>query len=142
MSLAGFRILLVEDGPDNQRLICHILRKAGAIVEVAENGKVAVCMLTRDGTIDGELVFPQLFNLVISDIQMPEIDGYALAKILLAKGSRLPMMALTANAMSDDAQKCLNSGFSAYASKPIDKDNLIATCHVCGALQFKPRLTC
>ena len=134
MSLTGLRILLVEDGPDNQRLISYILRKAGATVEVAENGKVAVCMLTRDGTVDGELLFPQPFSLIVSDILMPEIDGYFLAKILLAKGSRLPMVALTANAMSDDAQKCLNSGFSAYTSKPIDKDKLIATCHACGSV--------
>ena len=132
MSLAGLQILLAEDGPDNQRLICHILRKAGATVDLAENGKVAIGMLTQGGTLDGELLFPQPFHLILSDIHMPEVDGYSLAKILLAKGSRLPMIALTAHAMSDELQKCLNAGFSAYASKPIDKDSLIAICHTWG----------
>lgn len=79
-----------------------------------------------------ELLFPQPFHLILSDIHMPEVDGYSLAKILLAKGSRLPMIALTAHAMSDELQKCLNAGFSAYASKPIDKDSLIAICHTWG----------
>jgi CheY-like chemotaxis protein len=124
--------LLAEDGPDNQRLISHILRKAGATVDLAENGKVAIGMLTRSGTIDGELLFPQPFDLILSDIHMPEVDGYSLAKILAAKGSRLPIVALTAHAMSDELQKCLNAGFNAYASKPIDKASLISICHTWG----------
>ena len=132
--LSGLRILLAEDGPDNQRLISHILQKAGAIVEIAENGQVAISKLTRDGTIDGELLRPQPFNLIVSDIQMPEIDGYSLAKILVAKGSRLPIIALTAHAMSDELQKCLNVGFDAYASKPIDSKSLIAICHTWGRI--------
>ncbi len=129
ISLSGLHILLAEDGPDNQRLICHILRKAGATVDLAENGKVAIGMLTQGGTLDGELLVPQPFHLIISDIHMPEVDGYSLAKILAAKGSRLPIIALTAHAMSDELQKCLNAGFNAYASKPIDKDSLIAICY-------------
>ena len=132
MALSGLRILLVEDGPDNQRLISFILRKAGAIVEVADNGKVAIELLTSDGTLDGELRLPEPYQLIVSDIQMPEIDGYSLARILAAKGSRLPIIALTAHAMSDELQNCLNSGFSAYASKPIDKESLIALCHTWG----------
>ena len=126
--LAGLHILLAEDGPDNQRLIGHILRKAGAIVEVAENGKIAIGKLTHNGTLDGELLAPLPFDLIISDINMPEIDGYSLARILQAKGLRLPIIALTADAMSDERQKCLNAGFSAYATKPIDKHSLIAVC--------------
>ena len=130
--LSGLRILLVEDGPDNQRLISFILRKAGANVEVASNGKIAIEMLTCDGTLDGDLQLPEPFQLIVSDIQMPEIDGYSLARILAAKGSRLPIIALTAHAMSDEVQNCLNSGFRAYASKPIDKESLIALCHTWG----------
>ena len=131
-SLSGLHILLAEDGPDNQRLICHILRKAGATVDLAENGKVAIGMLTRGGTMDGELLFPQPFDLILSDIHMPEVDGYSLAKILAAKGSCLPIIALTAHAMSDELQKCLNAGFKAYASKPIDKASLISICQTWG----------
>jgi PAS domain S-box-containing protein len=133
MPLAGLRILLAEDGPDNQRLIGHILRKAGAIVEVAANGKLAIAQLTQSGTVEGELSSPSSFNLIISDIHMPEIDGYSLARILRAKGFRLPIIALTAHAMSDERQRCLNAGFSAYASKPIDKERLIAVCHEWGS---------
>jgi CheY-like chemotaxis protein len=132
MALSGLRILLAEDGPDNQRLISFILRKAGAIVEVAANGKIAIELLTTDGTLDGDLQLPEPFQLIVSDIQMPEIDGYSLARILAAKGSRVPIIALTAHAMSDELQNCLNSGFSAYASKPIDKESLIALCHTWG----------
>ncbi|MCU0720445.1 MAG: PAS domain-containing protein [Pirellula sp.] len=130
--LAGLNILLAEDGPDNQRLIGHILRKAGALVEVAENGKLAIGKLTNSGTLDGELLAPLPFHLIISDINMPEIDGYSLARILQAKGLRLPIIALTADAMSDERQKCLNAGFSAYATKPIDKHSLIAACRAWG----------
>jgi len=132
MALSGLRILLAEDGPDNQRLISYVLRKAGAYVEVADSGKIAIEKLTCDGTLDGNLQIPEPFQLIISDIQMPEIDGYSLARILAVKGSRLPIIALTAHAMSDELQNCLNSGFSAYASKPIDKESLIALCHTWG----------
>ena len=67
---------------------------------------------------------------------MPEIDGYSLAKILVAKGSRLPIIALTAHAMSDELQKCLNVGFDAYASKPIDSESLVAICHTWGKIEI------
>ena len=138
LPLTGLHILLVEDGPDNQRLISHILRKAGAIVDVADNGKIAACILTDDGTMDGKLNPSLPFNLIISDIQMPELDGYSLARFMVSKGSRVPIIALTADAMSDEKQKCLSAGFHDYASKPIDKDGLIAMCLTWGTIKMGP----
>ena len=126
--LNGMRILLAEDGTDNQRLISHVLRKAGAHVRIVENGRLAVESLTVDGTLDGELLDPPPVDLLLSDMQMPEMDGYAATRLLRAKGCSLPIVALTANAMAGDADKCIQAGCDEYESKPIDKDKLIATC--------------
>jgi PAS domain S-box-containing protein len=128
MPLAGMRLLLAEDGPDNQRLIAHILRKNGAEVQVAENGKIAIEMLTIDGTIEGILRSPSPFDVMISDMQMPVLDGYSTVRLLRSKGGKMPIIALTANAMSSDVEKCMEAGCNAYASKPIDKAILISLC--------------
>jgi PAS domain S-box-containing protein len=116
------RILLAEDGPDNQRLISHHLRRAGADVTVAENGAVALAAVI-EAEQEGEP-----FALLVSDMQMPEMDGYSLARTLRARGVRVPIVALTAHAMSDDRARCLAAGCDDYASKPIDRDALLRTC--------------
>jgi len=118
----GGRILLAEDGPDNQRLISWYLMKAGASVQIAENGKVALEMLDR-AEASGEP-----FDLLLSDMQMPEMDGYTLARTLRKRASRIPIVALTAHAMNEDREKCLQAGCNDYSSKPIDKAQLLATC--------------
>lgn len=102
LPLANLKILFAEDGPDNQRLIAHILRKAGAEVQIAENGKLAIEMLTIDGMLDSPLRIPNPFDLLLSDMQMPVMDGYATARWLRARGSTIPIVALTAHAMSSD----------------------------------------
>lgn len=116
------RILLAEDGPDNQRLISFFLRKAGATVDVAEHGKAALEMLDR-AVVEGKP-----YHLLVTDMQMPEMDGYDLARVIRARGSRLPILALTAHAMHDDRQKCLDAGCDSYATKPIDQRALVAEC--------------
>jgi PleD family two-component response regulator len=91
--LAG-RILLAEDGPDNQRLISFHLRRAGAVVDVAENGRIALERMEA-AALEG-----RPYDLLLTDMQMPEVDGYTLARTLRARGATLPIVALTAHAMS------------------------------------------
>jgi PAS domain S-box-containing protein len=121
VKLAG-RILLAEDGIDNQRLIGFHLRKAGATVEVAGNGRVAMEM------IEQSIAAGTPFDLLLSDMQMPEMDGYSLARTLRERGWKVPIIALTAHAMADDRAKCVAAGCDDYVSKPIDKTLLLSTC--------------
>ena len=116
------RLLLAEDGPDNQRLIAHYLRRAGADVDVADNGRVALEMIER-AERQG-----RPYQLLLTDIQMPEMDGHALALALRARGESLPIVALTAHAMSHDRQRCLDAGFDDYCAKPIDRAILLGLC--------------
>ncbi len=126
--LAGLRIYFAEDGPDNQRLISFHLRKAGAHVTIFENGRLLLEALTVDGEANRELRPQPSCDLVLTDMQMPEMDGYTLAALLRAKGWNRGIVALTAHAMSDDAEKCIQAGCSGYASKPIDPPALIDIC--------------
>ncbi len=128
LPLAGLRVYLAEDGPDNQRLVSHHLRRAGAEVTIFDNGLRCLQALTSDGTTDGALVLPAPCDLVLTDMQMPEMDGYTLARCLRDKGWRAPIVALTANAMSGDAEKCHAAGCDGYTSKPIVRDRLIEAC--------------
>jgi len=117
------RILLAEDGPDNQRLISHLLRKAGAEVMIAENGREALDLLERSRVCE------QPFDLLLTDMQMPEMDGYQLARTLRERAFTLPIVALTAHAMADDRAKCQAAGCDDYVAKPIDRNAMFATLH-------------
>ena len=119
LALAGLHILVAEDGRDNQRLISLHLRRAGAIVEVAENGQLAV---------DRLLHAPHLprIDLVLMDMQMPVLDGYAATARLRSARYLGPIIGLTAHAMQGDRQKCLAAGCDDYVSKPIDTALLFA----------------
>lgn len=120
-SLTG-RILLAEDGPDNQRLIGFLLKRAGADVDIAENGKIAWQMLEQ---ADAEC---RPYDLLLTDIQMPEMDGYTLTRRLRDQGSTMAIVALTAHAMPEDRRRCLEAGCNDYATKPIERISLLATC--------------
>ncbi len=112
--LAGMHILLAEDGPDNQRLIDLLLRKAGAEVTLANDGREAIAKA---------LSHP--IDVILMDIQMPEVDGYQATAALREAGFTNPIIALTAHALAEDRQRCLQAGCCDYLSKPIDRARLI-----------------
>jgi signal transduction histidine kinase len=136
--LRGVRILLAEDGQDNQRLITFYLQKAGAEVQIVDNGRLAVEALCVGGSLSGALLPSMPVDLILTDMQMPEMDGYLATQTLRAKGCRLPIVALTAHAMAGDAERCLAAGCDGYAAKPIDRAQLIDICRRASAGELRP----
>jgi len=115
------RILLVEDGPDNRRLITHLLRRAGAEVDIAEDGRAgAEKVLTAWGK-------GAPYDAVLMDMQMPVMDGYQATRYLREKGYAGPIIALTAHSMAGDREKCLAAGCNDFASKPVSREELLRT---------------
>ncbi len=108
------RILLAEDNPVNQKLAVLILTKAGYKVEVVNNGRKAVEAFSERSAD---------FDLILMDIQMPEMDGLAATKELRAKGfNSIPIIAMTANAMKGDREICLGAGMNDYITKPVKRE--------------------
>jgi signal transduction histidine kinase/ActR/RegA family two-component response regulator len=119
------RVLVAEDGEDNRRLITRILEHAGFLVETVENGQVAVDrVLATLGT--GPQVSEPPFDLVLMDMQMPVLDGYAAVTLLREAGYEGSIVALTAHRLDEDRKRCLAVGCDDYAAKPIDHRRLIA----------------
>lgn len=116
MALPESRILVVDDGKANRRLIRLILERAGCDVEEAENGQIGF-----DKAMESE------FDIVLMDMQMPILDGYQATRNLRAKGYQRSIIALTANAMKGDQQKCSDAGCDGFLPKPVDMDQLLST---------------
>ena len=116
------KILLVDDDTRNVFALSKILMERGMEIIKAENGKVALKMLE---------IHPDI-NLVLMDIMMPEMDGYEAMKEIRSqvKLRRLPVIALTAKAMKDDKQKCIDAGANDYITKPIDVERLLSLMRV------------
>jgi len=121
-TLHGKKILVVDDGDTNRRLISLMLRKAGAETECAEHGVHALQILDRED-----------FDLVIMDMQMPILDGYSATRQLRDNGLAIPIIALTAHAMRGDREKCLAAGCTDFLSKPVERQELCRM--VCALLQ-------
>lgn len=121
------RILLAEDGLDNQRLISFLLRKAGAEVTIVENGEEAVHeMMPSPREVHPEDEAQELpYDIILMDMQMPIMDGYTATRRLRALGCHAPIVALTAHAMEHERQKCLDAGCDDFVSKPVDRAHLL-----------------
>jgi len=119
VSLEGVRVLLAEDGADNQRLIQLLLTRAGAEVQVVENGDLAVSEALKRA----EKGTP--FDVILMDMQMPVLDGSAATARLRTKGYGGCIIALTAHAMSSERDQCLVAGCDDFASKPLEPRKLI-----------------
>ena len=112
-------VLLAEDGPDNQVLIAKHLTRAGITVTVVENGELAL-QKAMAAAMAG-----RPYDVVLMDMQMPVMDGYAATSELRRKGYRGPIVALTAHAMAGDRERCIAAGCTDYLTKPIARKRLI-----------------
>jgi signal transduction histidine kinase/ActR/RegA family two-component response regulator len=118
-SLRG-EALLVDDSPDILRLIGHWLRRAGMTIHTVPNGRKCVDLVRASK--------PGRFALVVLDMQMPEMDGYTTARSLRDLAFAAPIIALTANAVPGDRERCLSAGCDEYLHKPVSRAGLIHAC--------------
>ncbi len=116
LTLPPLKVLLVEDGVSNRKLIQLVLGRAGVTIDSAEDGKT--------GT---ELALRGSYDVILMDMQMPIMDGYTAARLLRSRGYAKPIIALTAHAMRGDEEKCRSAGCSGFLTKPIDMDLLVRT---------------
>ncbi len=107
------KILVAEDNPSNQKLITILLQKIGLEVTIADDGQKAV-----------EKCDLETYDIILMDMQMPNMNGYEATRQLRSQGLTTPIIAVTANAMMGDEEKCIEAGCNGYISKPIDRTKL------------------
>jgi CheY-like chemotaxis protein len=113
------RILVAEDHEMNRQLVRAILERFGATIVEARNGREAVERVAEERSAGRPV------DLVLMDLQMPELDGFGATRELRAAGLKAPIVAITGNAMESDREVCLAAGFDDFASKPVRKDTLL-----------------
>ncbi|MGN0613628.1 MAG: hybrid sensor histidine kinase/response regulator [Porcipelethomonas sp.] len=132
VNLEGMRVLLVEDNELNREIARDILEEAGIIVEEAEDGSVAVEMVSKSE--------PGYYDLILMDIQMPYMDGYKATQTIRAFKDRelasVPIVAMTANAFEEDKNKALESGMNSHLAKPINIGELLETLSIFGSKKY------
>ena len=119
-TVTGARILLVEDNEINQQVACEMLRAAGFAVDLAEHGAVAV------QRVQAQIERGEPYDIVLMDMQMPVMDGVTAAQCLrgFVDARTLPIVAMTANAMKADRERCLEAGMNGFVTKPINPEEL------------------
>jgi signal transduction histidine kinase/CheY-like chemotaxis protein len=119
-SLQGVHVLLCEDHPLNQEIARALLEEQGALVETAENGQTGVDRFCVSP--------PQYYGVILMDIRMPVLDGYAATRAIRAldrpDARTVPIIAMSADAFADDIQKCLSAGMNGHVAKPVDPEQL------------------
>lgn len=126
----AIRVLLAEDIPDHQGIVAYILRGRGHTVDIAGDGQQAVCMARENR-----------YDVILMDVRMPIMDGLEATKAIRAREDgqrRVPIVAVTANAMMGDRERCLEAGMDGYLSKPIDARQMIALVEGLAAGQTAP----
>ena len=123
-ALAGVHVLLVEDNEINQQVAREILEGVGVSVEIAGDGKQAVSRMISDMVANDR---PK-FDAILMDLQMPRMDGYSATRVLRDNSAfdDIPIIAMTAHALSSERQRCLDAGMNDHITKPIDPDRLFA----------------
>jgi len=111
--------LVAEDMEFNREIVAKYLEKTGITIDFAEDGKQAVSLFTEH---------PDKYNLIFTDIQMPEMDGYEAVRTIraleLPRAKDIPIIAMTANAFKEDIDKCLSTGMNDHIAKPIVPKNI------------------
>jgi signal transduction histidine kinase/FixJ family two-component response regulator len=118
--LGGLRLLVAEDNAINQEIIITLLERAGAIVQCVGNGRLVVERIEAD---------PHAFDGILMDVQMPEVDGLAATRAIRQSfdAETMPIIAMTAHALAEERQRCLDAGMNDHVAKPLDPPLLFAT---------------